>query len=145
MNWIEETIRAGARDHFDFIAVHPYETLGVVESDGCEAEFMSIVPTLRKMLEEQNPGRASVPIWFTEIGRDAGKDEHLQASALVKAFTMGIAQGVERINWFEGKDGDSGPMGLLARRWHAAPGLHSDVELDDVSGALPQIHGVGAA
>ncbi len=36
-----------------------------------------------------------------------------QASALVKAFTLAIAQGVTRINWFEGKDGDSGPMGLL--------------------------------
>ena len=113
VNWIEQTIEAGAKDHFDFIAVHPYETLGVVESDGWEAEFMSIVPTIRKMLARRNPARANVPIWFTEIGRDAGKDEKSQATALVKAFTMGIAQGVTRINWFEGKDGDSGPMGLL--------------------------------
>ena len=56
VNWIEQTIEAGAKDHFDFIAVHPYETLGVVESDGCEAEFMSIVPTLRKMLAQQKSG-----------------------------------------------------------------------------------------
>jgi polysaccharide biosynthesis protein PslG len=113
VTWIEQTIQAGAKDHFDFIAVHPYETLGVVESDGCEAEFMSIVPTIRKMLAKQNPARENVPIWFTEIGREAGKDEKSQASALVKAFAMGMAQGVARINWFEGKDGDSGPMGLL--------------------------------
>ncbi len=113
VNWIEQTIGAGAKDHFDFIAVHPYETLGLVESDGCEAEFMSVVPTIRKMLAKRNPSRANVPIWFTEIGRDAAKDETSQATALVKAFTMGIAQGVTRINWFEGKDGDSGPMGLL--------------------------------
>jgi hypothetical protein len=32
---------------------------------------------------------------------------------LVKAYTMGIAQGVACIEWFEGMDGDSGPMGLL--------------------------------
>ncbi len=113
VNWIEQTIQAGAKDHFDFIAVHPYETLGVVESDGWNAVFMGIVPTLRKMLAARNPGRANVPVWFTEIGREATHGESSQAAALIKAFTMAIAQGVIRVNWFEGKDGDSGPMGLL--------------------------------
>ncbi|MCX7599386.1 MAG: endo-1,4-beta-xylanase, partial [Armatimonadetes bacterium] len=113
VHWIQQVIAAGARDHFDFIAVHPYEVLGLVESDGLEAQFMSIVPTIRKMLAAQNPSRTQVPIWFTEIGYDAGTDEPGQASALVKAFVLGIAQGVERIFWFEGIDGDSGPMGLL--------------------------------
>jgi len=113
VNWIEQVLEAGAKDHFDFIAVHPYETLGLVESDGFEAQFMSIVPTLRKMLAARNPDRANVPIWFTEIGMDAKEGETHQASALVKAFTMAIAQGVTRVNWFEGMDGDSGPMGLL--------------------------------
>ncbi|MBC7287140.1 MAG: endo-1,4-beta-xylanase [Armatimonadetes bacterium] len=113
IHWIEEVIDAGARDHFDFIALHPYEVLGLVESDGLEAQFMSIVPTLRKMLKAKNPSHADVPVWFTEIGYNAEQDEPGQASALVKAFVMGIAQGVERIFWFEGIDGDSGPMGLL--------------------------------
>jgi hypothetical protein len=111
--WIEQTIEAGARDHFDYIAVHPYEVLGLVETDGIEAEYMSIVPTLRMMLAARDPGRAKAPIWFTEIGYDAGRGDPAQANALVKAFTMGVAQGVTRIDWFEGKDGDSGPMGLL--------------------------------
>jgi len=113
VHWIQQVIEAGARDHFDFIAVHPYEVLGLVESDGLEAQFMSIVPTLRKMLAARDPSRAHVPIWFTEIGYDAGHDESGQASALVKAFVLGLAQGVERIFWFEAIDGDSGPMGLL--------------------------------
>ena len=113
VNWIEQVIGAGAKDHFDFISVHPYESLGLVESDGLEPEFMSIVPTIRKMLAAQDPARADVPIWFTEIGFDAREGEIHQASALVKAFSMGLAQGVTRINWFEGIDGDSGPMGLL--------------------------------
>lgn len=113
VHWIQQVIAAGARNHFDFIAVHPYEVLGLVESDGLEAQYMSIVPTIRKMLAASNPSRAQVPIWFTEIGYDAGHDEPGQASALVKAFVLGIAQGVERIFWFEGIDGDSGPMGLL--------------------------------
>jgi polysaccharide biosynthesis protein PslG len=111
--WIEQVIQAGAKEHYDFIAVHPYETLGLVESDGLEAEFLSIVPTLRKMLAAQDPARSEAPIWFTEVGYDAKEGEVPQASALVKAFTLSLAQGVTRIDWFEGMDGDSGPMGLL--------------------------------
>jgi hypothetical protein len=113
VNWIEQVIQAGAKEHYDYLSVHPYETLGLVESDGLVPEFMSIVPTLRKMLAAQDPARVEAPIWFTEIGYDAREGEVHQASALVKAFAMGLAQGVMRIDWFEGIDGDSGPMGLL--------------------------------
>jgi hypothetical protein len=74
---------------------------------------MAIVPTLRKMLAAQDPARKEAPIWFTEIGCDAREGEVHQASALIKAFALGLAQGVARIDWFEGIDGDSGPMGLL--------------------------------
>ena len=45
----------------------------------------------------------------------------VQAQALVKAYTMGIAQGVECIQWFEGMDGDSGPMGLLDDKGETRP------------------------
>jgi len=34
----------------------------------------------------------------------------VQAVALLKTYTMGIAQGMAVIDWFECKDGDSGPM-----------------------------------
>ncbi|MBM3476765.1 MAG: hypothetical protein FJX75_26130 [Armatimonadetes bacterium] len=113
VNWIKQVVQAGAKEHYDYISVHPYETLGLVESDGLVPEFMSIVPTIRKMLAAQDPARVNAPIWFTEIGYDAREGEVHQASALVKAFAMGLAQGVTRIDWFEGIDGDSGPMGLL--------------------------------
>jgi hypothetical protein len=65
------------------------------------------------MLAAQDPAKVNVPIIFTELGYDAGRGENKQASALVKAYTMGAAQGVQTIEWFEGMDGDSGPMGLL--------------------------------
>jgi len=107
-------IKAGGRDHFDFITLHPYEVLGTVaDGAGTEALYMNIVPTVRKMLAAQNLAKTHVPIIFTELGYDAGKSAQRQAEALVKAYTMGIAQGVECIEWFEGRDGDSGPMGLL--------------------------------
>ena len=113
VNWIEQTINAGAKDHFDFIAVHPYETLGVVESDGWAAEYMSIVPTIRKMLAARNPAQGERADLVHRDRPRRGTGRSSQAAALVKAFTMAIAQGVTRVDWFEGKDGDSGPMGLL--------------------------------
>jgi len=68
---------------------------------------------VRKMLAARDPARVNAPIWLTELGYDARKSAPNQAYALVKAYTMGIAQGINCISWFEGMDGDSGPMGLL--------------------------------
>jgi hypothetical protein len=114
INYLEHVIRAGGKDHFDFITLHPYEVLnGVADDAGTESVFLHIVPTLRKMLAKQDPARANVPVIFTELGCDVKKGADVQANALVKAYTMGIAEGVECIDWFEGRDGDSGPMGLL--------------------------------
>ena len=122
VNYLEQVIRAGAKDHFDYITLHPYEVLGTVSANaGTEAVYMNIVPTIRKMLAAQNPARANVPIFFTEIGTDTKKGTDIQAHALVKAYTMGIAQGVTCINWFAGMDGDSGPMGLLERNGTPRP------------------------
>jgi hypothetical protein len=114
VNYLEHVIKAGAKDHFDYIILHPYEVLGTVaDNAGTEAMYMNIVPLIRKMLAAQNPSKVNIPIIFTELGSDAKKGAAHQAGALVKAYTMGIAQGVTCIQWFEGMDGDSGPMGLL--------------------------------
>jgi len=122
VNYLEQVIKAGAKDHFDFIVLHPYEMLdGIADNIGSEPQFMSIVPTVRKMLAAQNPEKQNVPIIFTELGCDAKKGLDVQGQALVKAYTMGIAQGVACIEWFEGIDGDSGPMGLLDRKGNPRP------------------------
>lgn len=122
VNFLEQAILAGAKDHFDFITLHPYEMLGTVaEGNGTEPLFMNIVPTVRRMLAARNPAKAGVPILFTELGADTRKGADYPAQALVKAYTMGIAQGVTSIQWFEGRDGDSGPMGLLDRNGEPRP------------------------
>jgi hypothetical protein len=114
VNWLEQTINAGTKDHFDYIVLHPYEVLGgVADNTGTESVFMHIVPTVRKMLAATDPAKENVPIIFTELGSDAQKGADNQGWALVKAYTMGRAQGVASIQWFEGIDGDSGPMGLM--------------------------------
>ena len=123
INYLEQVIKAGAKDHFDWISLHPYEVLdGVAENVGTEPIFMNIVPTVRKMLAAQNPARVDVPILFTELGCDAkAKGAERQAHALIKAYTMSIAQGVACVQWFEGRDGDSGPMGLLDPKGNPRP------------------------
>lgn len=127
INYLKNAIRGGAKDKFDWVSLHPYEILGgVSDNKGTEPLFMHIVPTLRKMLKEQNPSRADVPVIFTEIGCDAGRQGYGKgpegaAHALLKAFTMSIAQGVTQVQWFEGRDGDSGPMGLLDAKSNPRP------------------------
>ena len=121
VNFLEQAIEYGAKDHFDYITLHPYETLGgILRDKGTEALYMAIVPTVRQMLARVNPAKVDVPIIFTELGvnsgppgKNHGMGPEMAAHGLVKAYTMGIAQGVTCINWFQGMDGDSGAMGLL--------------------------------
>jgi len=142
VNYLEQVLKAGAKDHFDYITLHPYEVLGaVINNAGTEPVFMNIVPLIRKMLAAQNPAKADVPIFFTEIGTDTKKGVDVQGHALVKAYAMGLAQGVACINWFEGMDGDSGPMGLLERNGHARPAYKALGSLIEHLGPHPRYLG----
>jgi polysaccharide biosynthesis protein PslG len=142
LNYLEQAIQAGAKDHFDYITLHPYETMGTVISDpGCEAIFLNIVRATHKMLAAQDPARAHAPVWITEIGFDAGKSARLQAEALVKAYTLSIAQGIEVVNWFEGIDGDSGPMGLLEANGTPRPAYHALAQMIRYLGPHPIYQG----
>ncbi|QDT16449.1 GH39 family glycosyl hydrolase [Alienimonas californiensis] len=140
VNYLEQTILAGAKDHFDFIVLHPYEALdGVAENAGTEAVFMNVVPVVRRMLAARNPAKVDVPIIYTELGVNAeNKGADVQAHALVKAYVMGIASGVECVQWFEGRDGDSGPMGLLDRNGIARPAYTALATLIEHLGQLPR-------
>jgi hypothetical protein len=114
ITYLDQAVAAGAKGHFDYITLHPYEILGsVIAHPGCESIYMHIAPTVRKMLAARDPEKKEVPIWFTEIGYDSKRGADKQAEAVIKAYVMGIAQGIACINWFEGIDGDSGPLGLL--------------------------------
>jgi hypothetical protein len=142
VNWLDQTIAAGGKDHFDCIVLHPYESLGIsVEHPGTEPVFMSIVPTVRKMLAAKDPAKVGVPIIFTELGFDASKGPDQQAYALVKAYTMGIAQGVTCLEWFEGMDGDSGPMGLLQANGTPRPAYKAMAQMIKYLGQHPDYLG----
>lgn len=143
VNYLEQVVQAGARDHFDYITLHPYEVLdGIADNKGTEPIFMNIVPVVRKMLAAQNPAKADVPIIFTELGCDTKqKGEDTQAHALIKAYAMGIAQGVQCIQWFEGMDGDSGPMGLMDGKARPRPAFTAMAQMIEHLGPHPQYLG----
>lgn len=142
INYLEQAIKAGAKDHFDYITLHPYEVLnGIADNMGTEAVFMNIVPTVRKMLAAQNPAKVDVPVIFTELGCDVKKGADTQVHALVKAYTMGIAQRVACIQWFEGKDGDSGPLGLLDRKGIPRPSYAAMARMIEHLGQHPKYLG----
>ncbi|MBB5351560.1 hypothetical protein HNR46_001797 [Haloferula luteola] len=141
--YLRQAIEAGAADHFDWISLHPYEVLdGIVADIGMEPIYANLVPSVRRMLAEVNPGRKDVPVVFTELGVDAGRHgEAKQADALVKAYVIGMAQGLENLQWFEGRDGDSGPMGLLDGQGRPRAAYHAYGRLIQALGLHPQPRG----
>jgi hypothetical protein len=122
LNFLAQALAAGAAGHFDYVTIHPYEVMDLVDR-GWEAQYLSNVPTIRKLLADKSPAQKDVPVVITEVGTtvEKGLTQERQADQLVKAFVLGLAQGVKRIHWFEGIDGDSGPFGLIAGDSGRAP------------------------
>ena len=142
VNYLDQAIAAGAKGHFDYVTLHPYEVMnGIAANTGMEAVYMSIVPTVRKMLAVRDPAKVNVPVIFTELGCDAKKGLNVQAQALVKAYAMGIAEGVTTINWFEAMDGDSGPMGLLQGNGTPRPAYMAMAQMIEHLGGHPSYLG----
>ncbi|GAA5484502.1 GH39 family glycosyl hydrolase [Haloferula sargassicola] len=143
LSYLRQVILAGAKDHFDWISLHPYEVLdGIVADTGMEPVFLNLVPSLRKMLAEVDPAKKDVPVMFTELGVDAGHHgDRAQADALVKAYVLAITGGVANVQWFEGRDGDSGPMGLLDAEGKPRPAFHAYRRMIEVLGQDPKPRG----
>jgi hypothetical protein len=139
LNFLAQALDAGAAGHFDYVTVHPYEIMDLV-SQGWEAQFLSIVPNIRKLLADKSPTQKDVPVWFTEVGQpvEKGITAEMQSDTVIKAYVLGLAQGVLRIHWFEGIDGDSGPFGLIAGNNGSAPKRPSYTALAQLIKALGQ-------
>ncbi len=115
--------KAGKPNSFDFLCIHPYEIAdGLNEVDG-EIPFLWMSRMLRDMLKISAPERADAEIWITEVGHRIEKrgnhnvTEQDAAKAFAKIYTMALAQGIARTQWFEARDpiGEDQGFGLLAR------------------------------
>ena len=125
--FLNATIQAGAKDHFDFVCVHPYENLGAAMA-GEESSYLSLAGSLRTMLAANNQ-RADIPLWITETGRQStikadAESDLKQAEALVKVYILSLAQGFDRICWFEVRGpayGSNTDHGIIRHDWTARP------------------------
>ena len=147
VGFLDRAIKAGAADHFDFIAVHPYENLGAA-MDGGEVGFLSLTGSLRKMLQANNQP-TDMPLWITEIGYQApvqpdAAGDAKQAEAILKAYLLSIAQGFDKIFWFEARGpayGHNTDHGILRADWSKRPSYLALKTMATLLGAEPKYIG----
>lgn len=127
VGFLDAAIKAGAAGHFDYVCVHPYENLGAAMAGG-ESGFLSMAASLRKMLKD-NGQRPDIPLWITEIGQQSAirpdaRQDAAQAEALVKAYILSLAQGFQRVFWFEARGpayGHGTDHGIIRQDWTPRP------------------------
>ncbi len=101
LHYFDQVIKAGAAGHFDYVCVHPYNSVGYVF--GSENYYMAMAGDVRKMLAA-NGQNADMPIWMTETGlttTETPEQQRRQANALVRSYILNLAQGIEKTFWFE--------------------------------------------
>lgn len=146
VNWLAESIAAGAAGKYDFVTLHPYEVASLLPQ-GWEGQFMAIAPRVRAMLRDKDPDKAAVPVWFTEIGFNAatpaadGVGPQRQGDALAKIYTMALAQHVARTYWFDPSDSEGLTMGLTTADGTRRPAWHALRSLNTHLGARPRYVG----
>jgi polysaccharide biosynthesis protein PslG len=138
--YLNMVLKAGAADHFDYLCVHPYENMEQLRRPGGEVYFLSMAGNLRRLLESHQQ-RADIPLWITEIGwqvpikPDEEKDA-LQAQLLVKAYVLSLAQGFDKVFWFEARGpayGHGTDHGIIRADWTPRPAM---VALKSMTSAL---------
>jgi hypothetical protein len=139
----------GKPNSFDFLCIHPYEIAdGLGDVDG-EIPFLWMTHGLRAMLKESAPEKADCPIWITEVSRRIEKKkggevtEADAARAVVKLYTMALAQGIARVQWFEGQDpiGEDQGFGLIARNGTPRASYQSMKTMTTFLGSEPEYLG----
>ncbi len=142
VSFLEQVIVEGADGHFDFVNVHPYSLMGAV-MNGREPVFLRMAANLRKMLAKTKQ-RSEIALWVSEIGvasTDESMAEQKQAEAIVKAYVLCLAQGIDRVFWFEGRGpayGPSGDFGIIRQDWTKRPSFVALRTLSSLLGPRPK-------
>jgi hypothetical protein len=145
ISFLEQVIAQGAADRVDFVNVHPYSLMGAVMA-GRETVFLQLTANLRKMLGKCKQ-RADMPLWVSEIGVpsvDRPEPEKKQAEAIVKAYVLCLAQGIDRVFWFEGRGpayGPGGDFGIIRGDWTKRPSYEALRRLASLLGPRPECLG----
>jgi len=140
----------GTPESFDYICIHPYETAGDLSEAGGEIPYLWMAKMLRDELKVDAPHKANAEIWITEVGRPLGNhkeskesdvvDATAAANTLVKTYIMAIAQGLQRICWFEAQDprGEPDGYGILDINGQPRTSCTAMKAMTDALGATPK-------
>jgi hypothetical protein len=147
VGFLDAVIKASAAGHFDFICVHPYENLAAV-AEGGEGGYLSLAGNLRKMLAA-NKQRPDIPLWITETGFQAPvkaepEGDARQADMLVKAYLLSIAQGFDKVFWFEARGpayGRGTDHGIIRPDWTQRPAYDALEAVTTLLGPEPRYVG----
>ena len=143
IGFLDLAIEAGAHAHFDFLAIHPYENTAALMY-GDEVGFLGLADTLRQMLA-RNGQPTDTPLWITEVGVQAPVDpdpeaDARQAEGLLKVYVLALAQGFERVYWFEARGpayGKGTDHGIIRKDWTLRPAYHAMSAMIDMLGQAP--------
>jgi hypothetical protein len=147
LGFFDGALKAGAAGKFDFVCVHPYENLGSLATGG-EDGFLSMAGSMRKLLAD-NHQRPDIGLWITEFGLqstvapDPAKDA-LQAEILVKGYLLALAQGFERVCWFEARGpsyGHGTDFGVIRQDWTLRPSYQALSTMTGLLGPTPTYRG----
>ncbi len=147
VGFLDAAIKAGAADHYDYICVHPYENLGAV-AEGGEVGYLSLVGNLRQMLAANKQSK-QIPLWITEIGdmtpiKAEPRRDAQQADMLVKAYILSLAQGFDRVFWFEARGpsyGGDADFGIIRSDWSPRPAHAALKTMTSLLGQQPRYLG----
>lgn len=143
VRWLNQVIRDGAADHFDYVCVHPYNSAALVF--GSEPYFLWLRKGVRDMLDSSNQ-RQDIEIWISEIGLTTTEDPRQlrrQAVGLAKIYILGIVQGFEKIMWFEAmgvRYGD-GVHAIISDDYKPYPAYHALKAMTGALGPAPRYVG----
>lgn len=104
LEWMEEVFELGGMNYLDNIAVHPYRYGRAQPEERLPEGMADELEALKVLIREYNEGELK-PIWISEFGwpthrSSVGVDEKTQADYLVRAYVIALAQGVEKIIWY---------------------------------------------
>lgn len=147
IRYLSFVLDKGGAGKFDYLCVHPYALLNHLATPNGEARFLTILPSIRHFLSPLNPTNPNFPVWFSEMGATLGGDaegtyvdESVQASLLVKGYTLAMAQGIQRIHWYEAMPGAQN-MGFLNQNLTERKAWKAYKSMTDALGATPTYEG----
>ncbi len=146
--YLNMVLKAGATDHFDYLCVHPYENMEQLNRPGGEIYFLSMAGNLRRLLAAHHQ-RADLPLWITEIGWQAPieanpEKDAQQAQLMTKTYVLSLAQGFEKVFWFEARGpayGKGTDHGVIRKDWTPRPALVALKTMTTALGNTPQYAG----